>query len=91
MPDVPLDCALHHSASIVVFNVAFPTWLRQVMVLCEALLAEVLDRIIVCVSQKVMQVFRLSMVLELVHKSRAIAFDLLLSRDSQKDDLSKFL
>ena len=44
-----LNRALHHRASIVVLDIALPARLRQVIVLCEALLAEVLDRIVVCI------------------------------------------
>ena len=61
------------------------------MVLCEALLAEVFDSIVVCIGQKVVQFFRLRVILQLVHETRAVTLDLLLRRDGQEDDLSEFL
>ena len=61
------------------------------MVLCEALLAEVFDSIVVCVGQKVVQFFRLRVILQLVHETRAVTLDLLLRRDGQEDDLSELL
>ena len=67
MSDVILDRALHHRASIIVLDVALPAGFRQVRVLGEALLSEVLDGVVVCVRQKVMQLLRLGMVLKLVH------------------------
>lgn len=61
------------------------------MILSEALLAEVLDRVVVGVSQKVVQLLRLRMVLQLVHQARPIALHLLLRRDRQEHDLGEFL
>ena len=48
--NMALDCTLHHRASIIVLDIAFPARLRQVRILFEALLTEVLDRIVVSVS-----------------------------------------
>ena len=61
------------------------------MILREALLAEVFDSIVVCVCQKVVQFFRLCVVLQLVHETRAVTLNLLLRRDGQEDDLSELL
>ena len=47
MPDVSLNRALHHCASIVVLDVALPTRLWQVSVLRETLFAEVLNSVVV--------------------------------------------
>ena len=91
VPDVSLDRALHHSASIVVFNVAFPARFRQVRLLCEALLSEVLNGVVVCVGKEVVELFGLCVILELVHEARTVPFDLLLSRDRQEDDLCELL
>ena len=91
MSDVALNCALHHCASIVVFDVAFPARLRQVVILREALLAEVLDGVVISIGQKVVQLLGLRVVLELVHQAGPIALNLLLRRDRQKDDLGKLL
>ena len=91
MPDVPLNCALHHCASIVVLDEAFPSGLGKIVVLSESLLAEVFDSIVVCIGQKVVQFFRLRVILQLVHESRAVTLDLLLCRDGQEDYLSELL
>ena len=64
-----LDCALHHCASVVVLDVALPARLGQVIVFGEALLAEVLDRVVVRVREEVMELLGLSMVLQLVHEA----------------------
>ena len=91
MPYVPLNCALHHRASIVILDEALPAGLGQVMVLSETLLAEIFYGIIVSIGQKVVQLFGLCVIFQLVHESRAIALDLLLGGDSQKDDLGELL
>ena len=64
-----LDRALHHCASVVVLDVALPARLGQVIVFGEALLAEVLDRVVVRVREEVMELLGLSMVLQLVHEA----------------------
>lgn len=86
-----LDSALHHCASIVVFDVAFPARLGQVVILREALLAEVLDGVVISIGQKVVQLLGLRVVLKLVHQAGPIALNLLLRRDRQKHDLGKLL
>ncbi len=60
--NVGLNRALHHCASIIVFNVAFPSTFVQIVTICEALFAEILDCIIVGIGQKVVQIFRLGVV-----------------------------
>lgn len=57
MPNVLLDRALHHCASIVVFDVAFPARFVEVVDVGEALFAEVFNGVVVCIGQKVVQVF----------------------------------
>ena len=79
MSNVSLNGALHHCASIVVLDIAFPARFRQVVVLSEALLAEVLDRIVVSIRQEVIYFLGLRVVFQLIHQARAIAFHLLLS------------
>ena len=69
MSDVSLNSALHHRASIVVFDITFPSWLWQVMVLGESLLSEVLDSIVVSVGQKVEELFGRGVILQLVHEA----------------------
>lgn len=88
---MPLNRALHHRASIIVFNVAFPARFGQVRVLCEALLSEVLNRVVVRIGEEVVQLFQLGVVLELVHKARPVPFDLLLGRDRQENNLCELL
>jgi len=91
MSNVSLDCTLHHRASIIVLDVSLPTGFWQVRILSKSLLTEILDRVVICVCQKVVQLFRLSMVLKFVHEAGSIAFNLLLGRDGQENDLRKFL
>ena len=81
MSNVSLDSTLHHCASIVILDVALPTRFGKVMVLREALLSEVLDSIVISVSEEVVKLLRLSMVLQLIHETRTVAFHLLLSGD----------
>lgn len=81
MPNVLLNCALHHCASIVVFDVAFPARFVEVVDVGEALFAEVFNSVVVCIGQKVVQVLRLRMVFQLVHQARPVPFNLLLGRD----------
>ena len=57
MPDMALDCTLHHRASIIVLDIAFPARLGQVRILREALLSEVLDGVVISVSQEIVQFF----------------------------------
>ena len=81
MPNVTLDSALHHCASVVVLDEVFPTWLWQIVIFGESLLAEVLNGVVVCICQEVVQFFRLCVILQLVHQTRAISLDLLLCSD----------
>ena len=62
MADMSVDVALHHSAPIVVFYESFPSLFGQGRTFCEALLSEILNCIVVCVCQKVMDLFVTSMV-----------------------------
>ena len=48
-----MDLTLHHCAAVVIFNVAFPSGLRHRRTLGEALFPEVLDGVIIGVSQEV--------------------------------------
>ena len=67
MSDVALNRALHHCASIVVFDKTFPARLRKVMVLSETLFAEILNRVVVSVSQEIVKLLVLSMIFQFVH------------------------
>lgn len=58
-----VNFALHHCAAVVVFNVTLPSTFRHCRALGEALLSEVLDGIVVGVSQEIMQVDFLRVVL----------------------------
>ena len=51
--NVALNSALHHCASIVVLDKALPTFFIQVVLVSEPLFAEVLDSVVVSVSQEV--------------------------------------
>ena len=81
MADMALDCALHHRASIIILDIAFPTRFGQVRILREALLTEVLDGVIIGVSQEIVQFLRLGVVLEFIHETRSVALYLLLCRN----------
>ena len=53
--DMSSYIALHHRASIVVFDIAQIAWLRQVLALTKSLLAKVLNSIVISIGQEVMQ------------------------------------
>ena len=90
-----LHNALHHGAAIVVLNVAFPASFRhetrRCRLLLETLLPEVLNRVVVCIGQEIVDVVLGRVVFEFIHKTRSVTFDLLGSCDCQEDNLSKFL
>lgn len=71
------DLALHHRASIVVFDIALPSALCHESLWVKALLSEKLDCIIVSIGQKVLKIFLLSMVFKSVHQTSAKTFNLL--------------
>lgn len=54
MHNVSINFALHHCATIVIFYVTFPAGFRHRRTLSETLLPEVLDSIVVGISQEVM-------------------------------------
>lgn len=94
--NVPVDTALHHGGTIVVFNEAFPSGLGHEAlatsrILLEALLTEVLNRIVVCISQEIIDVSLDSMVLKFVHQACPVAFYLLCRCNGQEDYLCEFL
>lgn len=86
-----MDLALHHCRPTVVLDEPFPTRLRHLQMLCEALLPEVLDCIVVSISYEVLDTHILSVGLEPIHQPRTIALDLLRGRDCEEDDLGKSL
>lgn len=69
MSNMALYRTLHHRTSIVIFDVTFPPWLWQVMILGETLLTEVLDGIVVSISQEVVQLFGLCVIFQLIHQT----------------------
>ena len=83
--------ALHHGRTTIILNESFPTCLRHLKMLGEALLPEVLDCIVVCICYEVLDAHILSMCLESIHQPSTIAFDLLRSRYGQEDNLCKSL
>ena len=91
MLDVAVYLALHHRATVVVFNVPFPSRLRHGRTLRESLLPEVLDSVVVGVGQKIVEVDFLSMVLQPVHQPRPISLHLLRGRDCQEHNLGELL
>lgn len=91
-----VNSTLHHCRAIVVFDITFPTSLDHKsiiidLILLKALLAEIVNSIIVSIRKEVVNVLWYSVVLKFVHQACAISFDLLASRDSQEDNFCKFL
>lgn len=89
--NVSVDFTLHHCTAIVIFDVPFPTSFRHRWALRETLLPEVLDCIIVCVGQEVMQVDFLGVILKSVHEPGSVSFYLLGGRDRQENNFGKLL
>jgi len=79
--------ALHHCASVVVLYVSSPSALRHVALNIEALLPKEARRIVIGVSQEVLESLFLSMVFEFVHKPCPQTAYLLRGSDSQEDNL----
>jgi hypothetical protein len=75
--NVLVDLALHHGAPVVVLDVSLPSVLRHCRRLSEALFPEVLNCIIVSISQEVVQALLLSVILEFIHQPCPVPFDLL--------------
>jgi hypothetical protein len=61
--DVSLDGALHHGRPVVIFNITFPAGFWQSGALCETLLAEILDSVVVCIGQEIVDLIVTCMVL----------------------------
>ena len=78
MANMSVYITLHHGAAIVVFDIAFPSRLRQGRAFGEALLSKILDRIIVCICQEIVEFHFTRMVFQFVHQARPIAFNLFL-------------
>jgi hypothetical protein len=91
MLNVSINLTLHHRASIVVLNEAFPARLRHRGALREALFAEIFDRVVVSVGQEVVDLVLLSVVFQPVHEPCAVTLDLLGRRDREEHNLSELL
>jgi len=74
---VLVDSALHHSASVIVLDVAFPSLFGHRWLLHETLLSKVFNGVIVSICQKIVQILLLSVVLQFVHQARSVALHLL--------------
>ena len=78
--------ALHDGAAFVILDVAHPARFLQRNVLCEALLFEVADRVVVCVGEEMHYVRGcFDVVFEMRHHVRTVAFDLLVRRYGTED------
>ena len=91
-----VDLALHHGRAIIVLDVALPSsFIHEaaigLLVLLKSLLAEVLNRVVVSVSQEVINVLRNGVVLQFVHQARAVALYLLGSRNCEENNFSELL
>jgi len=62
------DLALHHGATVVIFDVSLPLSLGHVRILTEALLLEKLRRIVIRVGTEIVQALLLSMIFQPIHK-----------------------
>lgn len=95
MPNSTLHDALHHGASVVVFNEAFPAGFRHETgrggTLVEALLSEVLNCVVVSVCQKIVYLIVACMVFQLVHEPSSISFNLLRGGHRKKYNFSELL
>ena len=77
--------ALHHSRSTVILDESFPAGLWHLEMLRESLLTEVLDSIVVRVSNEVLDANVLGMGLQAVHQPGSVPFHLLRGRDCEED------
>lgn len=89
--NVVVDSTLHHRTAVIVLDVAFPPVFGHGGLLLEPLLPEVLNRIVVCIGQKVLQTLLLSMSFQSVHEASSVPLHLLRGSDSQKHNLCKLL
>lgn len=69
--DMPVNYALHHCASIIIFDVSFPPWLshksRRCWLFLKALLSEVLNRVVIGICKEVVYVLFVGVVFKFVH------------------------
>jgi hypothetical protein len=91
-----VDLALHHRWTIVVFDKAFPTGLDHKtivvdLIFLEALFAEIIDRVVVCVGEKVVNILWDCVVLKFVHQTSSVSLYLFGSCDCEKHNFCKFL
>lgn len=102
MGHVSEDSALHHRRAIVILDITLPASLRHVdsgatiltltsLCLCKALLLEILNGVVVSVSQEVVKLVFLGVVLQAVHQSSTIALHLFRSSNGEEHNLSKLL
>lgn len=96
MFDIAIDAALHHRGAIVVLDIPLPPGfvhepLSTSNVLLETLFTEVLNRVIVCIRQEVVDVPLDCMVLESIHEASSVALNLLCRRDGKENYLSELL
>ena len=69
MSNQSIYSALHHCASVIVFDITFVARLWQRAILREALLFEVAYSIVVCIGKKVVQVVLGRMIFKFIHES----------------------
>jgi len=89
--NILIDVALHVRGDRVVFDVAFPPASRHPDLLLEALLSEILNRVVISVSHEVLDAVFLGVVLQVVHQPRSVAFYLLVCYYCQKRNLVELL
>ena len=88
--DLGHHAALHDGATFVIFDVAHPARFREGDLLCEALLLEVADRVVVGVGEEVHDVAcSFHVVFQVGHEVCAVTLDLLVRRDGAEDDFGE--
>jgi len=94
--NIAVNAALHHRRAIIVLDETSPPRfvheaLAARLVLLESLLPEILNRVVVRISEEVVEVLLDCVVFQLVHEARAVAFHLLSGRDREENNLREFL
>mmetsp|Transcript_14518 Transcript_14518/g.35383 ORF Transcript_14518/g.35383 Transcript_14518/m.35383 type:complete len:222 (-) Transcript_14518:634-1299(-) len=86
-----VDSAFHQGPPVVIFDEPDPAALRHRNLLRESLLLEEPDGVVVGVREEVLDALALHMLLQVIHHSPSVPFDLFLPRDGKENDLREFL
>jgi len=72
--DTLMNFTLHHGRARVIFDITFPSGLRHLEVLGEALLSEVLDGVIIRIGHEILKANCLGVGFQTVHESCTVTF-----------------